>query len=74
VALQAKSAPPISLDGIHLWSAKRDLLFDFGRNGDTVAPGQTATIVGQYTGPEPDGFLTLASPTTTAISAFWKMA
>lgn len=55
IELQNTTGSAISLDGYELWSDDRGLLFSFGP-GDTIAPGQTATIVGEYTGTPPAGY------------------
>ncbi|MFK7881322.1 Hint domain-containing protein [Roseobacter sp.] len=55
IELQNTTGSPISLDGYEVWSDDRGFLFGFG-SGDTIAPGQTATIVGEYTGTPPAGF------------------
>ncbi|MEM1075410.1 MAG: Hint domain-containing protein [Pseudomonadota bacterium] len=55
IELQNTTGNTISLDGYELWSDDAGLLYAFGP-GDTVDPGQTATIVGEYTGAPPAGF------------------
>mgnify|MGYP000025002934 CR=1 FL=1 len=55
IELQNTTGSPISLDGYEVWSDDRGFLFGFG-SGDTIAPGQTATIVGEYTGTPPAGY------------------
>ncbi len=55
IELQNTTGSTISLDGYELWSDDRGLLFSFGP-GDTIDPGQTATIVGEYTGTPPAGY------------------
>ncbi len=55
IELQNTSGSTISLDGYELWSDDKGLLFSFG-SGDTIDPGQTATIVGEYTGTPPSGY------------------
>lgn len=55
VEIQNGSASTVSLDGIEIWSEKDGLLFAFP-NGETLAPGATATVVGEYTGSPPAGF------------------
>lgn len=55
VEIQNGSGNTVSLDGIEIWSQKDDLLFAFP-DGETLAPGATATVVGEYTGTPPVGF------------------
>ena len=55
IELQNTTGSAISLDGYELWSDDKGLLFSFGP-GDTIDPGQTATIVGEYTGTPPAGY------------------
>ena len=55
IELQNATNSTISLDGFELWSEKNGLLYSFGP-GDTIDPGGTATVVGNYTGTPPAGF------------------
>ncbi|MEM7724479.1 MAG: Hint domain-containing protein [Pseudomonadota bacterium] len=55
VEIQNGSGNTVSLDGIEIWSQKNGLLFAFP-DGETLAPGATATVVGEYTGTPPAGF------------------
>ena len=55
IELQNTTGSAISLEGYQVWSDDRGLLYEFGV-GDTIAPGQTATIVGEYTGTPPAGY------------------
>ncbi|MEO1681152.1 MAG: Hint domain-containing protein [Pseudomonadota bacterium] len=55
IELQNTTGQSVSLDGYELWSDAKGLLHAFG-SGDAIAPGQTATIVGEYTGSLPDGY------------------
>ena len=55
VELQNTTGSAISLEGYQVWSDDRGLLYEFTA-GDTIAPGQTATIVGEYTGTPPAGY------------------
>lgn len=55
IELQNASNTAVSLDGFEIWSGKEGLLFSFGAS-DTIAAGETATIVGNYTGTPPAGF------------------
>ena len=49
------SGGTFSLDGYEVWSEKNGLLYSFGAS-DVIGDGQTATIVGNYTGAPPSGF------------------
>ena len=49
------SGQTISLAGYQVWSQKNGLLFSFGA-GDVLNSGETATVVGNYTGTPPAGF------------------
>ncbi len=55
VEIQNATGSAISLDGFEIWSSKNGQLYSFGA-GDSVAPGGTATVVGNYDGAEPPGF------------------
>ena len=55
VEIQNNSNGTVSLDGIQIWTEQNGLLFSFGAS-DTIGPGGTATLVGQYDGAEPAGF------------------
>ncbi|MEM1273612.1 MAG: Hint domain-containing protein [Pseudomonadota bacterium] len=55
IEIQNTTGAAISLDGYELWSKKSGQLFAFGP-GDTIDAGQTATVVGEYTGTPPPGF------------------
>lgn len=55
IEIQNTTGSTISLDGYELWSDDRGLLYSFGP-ADTVDPGQTATVVGEYTGATPAGY------------------
>lgn len=55
IELQNATGTTVSLDGYQLWSDKGGLLYSFGPS-DTIAPGGTATVVGNYTGTPPAGF------------------
>ncbi|WP_299723800.1 Hint domain-containing protein [uncultured Tateyamaria sp.] len=55
IELQNTTGSAISLEGYQVWSDSGGLLYEFGAS-DTIEPGQTATIVGEYTGTPPDGF------------------
>lgn len=61
IEIQNTSANAISLDGFQLWSGTSGLLFGFGA-GATVGAGQTATIIGNYTGTPPAGFYSAGLP------------
>ncbi|WP_226783227.1 Hint domain-containing protein [Oceaniglobus trochenteri] len=55
IEFQNASASTASLEGLQVWSQKNGLLYTFGP-GAALAPGETATLVGEYTGPPPPGF------------------
>lgn len=55
IEIQNVTGSAISLDGYEIWSEKNGLLYSFGP-GDAVAPGGTATVVGEYTGTPPEGY------------------
>ncbi len=55
IELQNTTGAPMSLEGYQVWSDDKGLLYEFG-SGDTIAPGGTATIVGEYSGTAPAGF------------------
>ncbi len=55
VEIQNATGSTISLDGFEIWSSKNGFLYSFSA-GDTVAAGDTATVVGNYNGTEPAGF------------------
>lgn len=55
IELGNASGGPLSLDGFEVWSETNGLLFAFGP-GDVIGNGQTATIVGNYSGTPPSGF------------------
>ncbi|MDJ0629618.1 MAG: Hint domain-containing protein [Rhodobacter sp.] len=55
IELQNSSGSTVSLDGFEIWSEKNGLLYSFGP-GDTLAPGATATVVGNYSGTVPSGY------------------
>ena len=64
IELQNSSGSTVSLDGYEIWSEKNGLLYKFA-SGDTLAPGDTATVVGNYTGPTPPGFYDKGAPENT---------
>jgi len=49
IELQNTTGSAVSLDGYALWSDKGGLLYSFD-SGDTIDPGGTATVVGNYSG------------------------
>lgn len=55
IELQNASGSTLSLDGFEVWSEKEGLLYSFDAT-DTIAPGETATIVGDYDGTPPPGY------------------
>ena len=55
VELQNATGSTKLLDGYELWSEDRGKLYEFSP-GDTIEPGQTATVVGEYTGALPDDY------------------
>lgn len=55
IEIQNTSGNTISLDGYEIWSDKGGLLYAF-EDGETLASGDTATVLGEYTGPPPAGF------------------
>lgn len=55
IEIQNTSGDVIDLSGYQLWSEKEGLLHAF-QPGDTLAPGETATVLGEYTGTPPAGF------------------
>ncbi|TYB88529.1 Hint domain-containing protein [Oceaniovalibus sp. ACAM 378] len=55
IEIQNGSGSAVSLDGLQVWSQAKGLLYTFDSNA-AVAPGQTATLVGEYTGTPPAGF------------------
>lgn len=61
VEIQSISGDIVDLSSIQLWSAQRGLLFDFTA-GETLAPGATATVVGEYSGAVPAGFYDAGLP------------
>ena len=61
VELQNGTHSDISLDGVQIWSEKNGLLYSFGA-GDTLAAGETATVVGNYTGTPPAGYYDAGNP------------
>ena len=69
VEIQNSKNTTTSLDGIEIWSAKRGLLYAFG-NGDSVASGGTATVVGQYDGTPPAGFYDAGLPDNNSNAGF----
>ena len=52
IELQNASNTAVSLDGFEVWSEKEGLLYSFDPS-DTIAAGETATVVGNYTGTPP---------------------
>lgn len=61
VEIQSVNGSPVSLDGIEIWSAKRGQLYEFA-DGEMIASGGTATVVGEYDGAEPAGFYDVGLP------------
>lgn len=55
IELQSTSGSPVNLDGYQIWTEKLGLVHTFGP-GDVLNPGQTVTVVGEYTGTPPPGF------------------
>jgi len=55
IELQNSTGSSISLDGFEVWSEKNGLLYAFG-SGDSIAAGDTATIVGNYSGTVPSDY------------------
>ncbi len=55
IELGNTSGAPVSLDGYEVWSQTNGQLYAFGP-GDIINDGDTATIVGNYTGAPPAGF------------------
>ena len=55
IEIQNTTGGPLSLAGFELWSEKVGLLYAVG-SGDTVAAGETATVVAEYTGTPPAGY------------------
>lgn len=55
IEIQSTNGAPLSLDGYELWSGKEGLLYSFG-SSDVIGAGQTATVVGNYTGTPPAGY------------------
>lgn len=55
IEIQSTNGTPLSLDGYELWSSKEGLLYSFG-SSDVIGAGQTATVVGNYTGTPPAGY------------------
>jgi hypothetical protein len=61
VEIQNNSGSTVSLDGFEVWSETNGLLYAFTA-GDTIAPGDTAVIVGNYSGTPPSGFYDAGLP------------
>lgn len=61
IEIQSTNGGPLSLDGYELWSQKQGLLYSFG-SSDTIGAGQTATVVGNYTGSPPAGYYSAGIP------------
>ncbi|MEM9972762.1 MAG: Hint domain-containing protein [Pseudomonadota bacterium] len=61
IEIQNGTANTVSLSGIQIWSQKNGLLFEFP-TGATIGPGETATVLGEYTGPTPPGFFDSGGP------------
>ena len=55
IELQNTTNSTLTLDGYEIWSEKNGLLYSFGAS-DTIASGDTATVVGNYTGTPPTGY------------------
>lgn len=55
VEIQNASNSNVSLEGFELWSETVGLLYAFD-DADTIAGGETATVVAEYTGTPPPGF------------------
>ncbi|MEO1733119.1 MAG: Hint domain-containing protein [Pseudomonadota bacterium] len=55
IELQNASGSSVSLDGYEIWSETNGLLYAFDAS-DTLDPGETATVVGNYDGSVPPGF------------------
>ena len=64
VEIQNTTNATLSLDGYEIWSEKEGLLYAFGP-GDTIAPGGTATVLGEYTGTPAPGFYDAGGPPNT---------
>ncbi|MDX8351578.1 Hint domain-containing protein [Cognatiyoonia sp. IB215182] len=61
IEIQNATGSTIDLSNYQLWSQTNGLLFDFASVSPpdptpTVAPGETATVVGEYSGTPPSGF------------------
>lgn len=55
IELQNATGSTVSLDGYEIWSEKNGLLYSFDAT-DTLAAGETATVVGNYSGTVPAGY------------------
>lgn len=55
IEIQSTNGTPLSLDGYELWSGKEGLLYSFDSSA-VIGAGQTATVVGNYTGTPPAGY------------------
>lgn len=69
VEIQSFTGAETDLSTIQIWSAQRGLLFDFDP-GDTTNPSGVATVVGQFDGPEPDGFFDAGLPDNSSNQGF----
>lgn len=61
VEIQNNSTSTVSLDGFEIWSETNGLLYAFTA-GDTIAPGETAVVVGNYSGTPPSGYYDAGLP------------
>lgn len=61
IEIQNTAKSPVSLNGYQIWSEKLGLIYTFGP-GDTIAPGGTANVLGEYTGPPAPGFFDSGGP------------
>lgn len=55
IEIQNTTNSAISLEGFEIWTEKEGLLYSFDAT-DTIDPGGTATVVGNYSGTTPNGF------------------
>lgn len=55
IEIQNTSGSTMSLDGYQVWSDDRGLLYSFDAS-DTIAAGETAVIIGEYTGSAPANY------------------
>lgn len=69
VEIQGFNGSSTSLAGIEIWSAKRGQLYEFD-SADSIAPGGTATVVGQYDGTPPSGFFDAGLPDSNTNGGF----